>query len=133
MASRVTKAGNTKEFAQATQPWHIADLDSDLDNLFNAGIDTTNIAANAGIVGTQLANGTITATQLATDAVTMAKILNAAVTTPKLAIGAAVNSAVVSEAVVAFTQGAGGESQIVALPAFTPRGGRVRQAVDRSE
>src|SRR5437870_4278201 len=67
MASRVTKPGNTKEFAQATQPWHIADLDSDLDNLFNAGIDTTNIAVNAGFVGTQLASGTITATRIVTE------------------------------------------------------------------
>src|SRR5207249_2866250 len=124
MASRVTKAGNTKEFAQATQPWHIADLDTDLDNLFNAGIDTTNIASNAGIVGTQLASGTIGATQLASNAVTTAKILDQNVTAAKLAIGASTNARVgptaVSAAITVTT-----EQTLVSLPSLTTRGGPV--------
>ena len=124
MASRITKSGNTKEFAQATQPWHIADLDSDLDNLFNAGVDTTNIAPNAGILGTQLATGTISATQLAANAVTTAKLLDAAVTTPKLAIGSSINarqSAVPN--LVSF--GTGTETTLVTIPSLTTRGGVV--------
>ena len=42
----------------------------------NGGLDTSNLSASAGIVGSQLASSTITATQLATSAVATAKLLD---------------------------------------------------------
>ena len=126
MATRVTKLGNTKEFAQATQPWHIADLDSDLDAIFGQ-IDNTNIAVAANIATAKLASDAgIVAGMLGPGSVTTTKLADApnGVTIGKLNVGAAINNAV-------FVDVAGGanastlETPFATLPGFTARGGRV--------
>src|SRR5438046_2127478 len=85
MATRVTKTGSTDvEFTTAPQPWQIAELDGDLDQIF-ANIDNSNIKAGAAIATSKIAaDGGITTAYLANGAVTTPKIADASVTPAKL-------------------------------------------------
>jgi hypothetical protein len=58
-------------------------------SVINGGLDTTNLSASAGIVGSQLASGTVTATQLASEAVTSAKLLYPLIQVAEVSISSA--------------------------------------------
>src|SRR2546430_1060790 len=120
MATRVTKTGSTGvEFTTAPQPWQIAELDSDLDQIF-ANIDNSNVKAGAAIATSKIAaDGGVTPGYLAAGAVTTPKIADLSVTTGKLAIGATVDT---STSLAAVGGTITTEAPVVTLPSITVRG-----------
>ena len=116
MATRVAKTGGSgsKEFAAASQPVKIAELDQDLDAIFGS-IDNTNIANGASIATAKLAgDGGITAAMLASNAVTNTKI----------AAGATVTSVQIASVALATTI-ATSDTLLATLGPFTPRATKV--------
>src|SRR5437879_3916743 len=118
MATRPPKtAGNTTYTAEVTAgvtTIKASEVDGDLNEIYS-NITDVNVVVGANLDGAKFLNLSIGSGKLAANAVTTTKITDQAVTTPKIATGNSVNSAVVSATIVAFAQGSGGESQIVAL------------------
>src|SRR5438105_13529377 len=131
MATRVPKTGASGgvEFAQGSQPLHIAELDGDLDAIFGS-ITNANVAVGANIATSKLAvDGGIIAGMLGSNSVTTPKIADQpnGVTTAKLNIGATTpsgNSAQNSaDPIIIFPDGT--EQTVVSFSLSVVRAGRV--------
>lgn len=117
MAQRVIKSGGTSvEFQSAPQPLHIADLDSDLDQIFT-NITDINVAVGAGIQITKLDQSG--ATQLVT-----AQYGNNSITQAKLAPVASVATSAVGTVTPGLTPFSTVETTLVTVTITLQQGGR---------